>query len=102
MLIPKEPTDLHRFIAKRRAEIPGLTQAKLAHAIGIKVGEYISLVESGQRRIPLERIPRLADALSVDRIWLIKWAFSEEYPLCYRLLFHDEATKPGDVAQPIL
>ena len=84
---PKEPTPLQRFIARRRAKIPGMTQAKLAHAINIKVGEYISLVEAGQRRVPLDRIPLLADALGVNRVDMVKWALSEEYPLAYRVLF---------------
>jgi transcriptional regulator with XRE-family HTH domain len=69
----------------------GMTQAHLAAAIGIKVGEYISLVEKGKRRIPLARIPMLADALGVKRTDLLKWAFSEEEPLVYRLLFPNDA-----------
>jgi transcriptional regulator with XRE-family HTH domain len=78
----------------------GITQAALATAIGIKVGEYISLVEKGKRRVPIARIPLLADALGVKRADLLKWALSEEEPLAYKILFpKDELLTPADAPE---
>jgi transcriptional regulator with XRE-family HTH domain len=99
MAITKDPTPLQKFIGERRSKM-GITQAALATAIGIKVGEYISLVEKGKRRVPIARIPLLADALGVKRADLLKWALSEEEPLAYKILFpKDELLTPADAPE---
>ena len=99
MAITKDPTPLQQFIGERRSKM-GITQAALATAIGIKVGEYISLVEKGKRRVPIARIPLLADALGVKRADLLKWALAEEEPLAYKILFpKDTLAVPGEVPE---
>jgi transcriptional regulator with XRE-family HTH domain len=102
MAIPRDPTPLQRFIAKQR-EKQGITQARLAHALGLAVGEHISLIEKGARTLPLSRIPLLADALGFKRVDLVKWALKEEEPLIYKILFPDSSPvdHPADASDDL-
>jgi transcriptional regulator with XRE-family HTH domain len=68
------------LIRSRRNEL-SLTQQEVAEKVGVKSGEYISLVESGVRNLDLDRIPRLAEALRVNSAMLARMALAEQYPL---------------------
>jgi transcriptional regulator with XRE-family HTH domain len=71
----------------------GLTQKAVATAAGWTRAEMVCMVESGDRRPDLDRIPRLADGLVLDPADLCKFALAECYPALYKALFGD--TAPG-------
>lgn len=73
------------FIRHRREELR-LTHQQLADLIQVSPG-FVSLVESGHRRLDLDRIPRLADALETDRTYLCWMAVSERSPAIVQELF---------------
>ncbi len=73
------------FIRQRRLEL-GKTQKQVAEVLGT-TADFVTLAEAGERRIDLDRIPLLADALEVDRAELCMWALSERAPVLFSELF---------------
>jgi len=78
-------SDLSRRIRRRRREL-SLTQQEVATRVGV-TADHITLVEGGYRRLDLDRIPDLADALRLDRTELCREALEERAPALYRELF---------------
>jgi transcriptional regulator with XRE-family HTH domain len=76
---------LSRYIRHRREELR-LTHQQLADLIQVSPG-FVSLVESGHRRLDLDRIPQLADALETDRTYLCWMAVIEGKPVIFQELF---------------
>ncbi len=74
-----------QFIRQRRLEL-GKTQKQVAGVLGT-TADFVTLAEAGERRIDLDRIPLLADALEVDRGELCLWALSERAPVLFGELF---------------
>jgi len=70
--------DFSRFLRRRRQEL-AKTQAEIAQACGL-TEMSITLVEAGRRRLALERVPRLADALQVIPSELCLLALRCRYP----------------------
>ncbi|MFY9645060.1 MAG: helix-turn-helix transcriptional regulator [Terriglobales bacterium] len=70
--------DFTRFLRRRR-QVLEKTQADIAQACGLTVMS-ITLVEAGRRRLALERVPRLAEALQVDPSELCLLALRCRYP----------------------
>ena len=83
------PVPFRHIIAARRQALE-LTQAQVADAIGITSAEFIGLLEKDLRRIDLNKVPRLADALSLSPSDLTKIALSEQFPLAYEAVFGAE------------
>jgi transcriptional regulator with XRE-family HTH domain len=71
-------TDFSRFLRRRRDEL-ALTQAEIAQVCGL-TEMSITLVEAGRRRLALERVPRLAEALQVPPAELCLLALRCRYP----------------------
>jgi transcriptional regulator with XRE-family HTH domain len=63
----------------RRKEL-GLTQAVVAQALDIKSSEFIGMVENGYRSLELNKIPRLAHVLELNRERLCRLALFEHAP----------------------
>ena len=76
-----------RLIRCRREEL-NLTQAEVAEQVGLTT-DAITLVELGYRRLDLDRIPALADALQLNRRKLCRQALQERAPELYRELFRE-------------
>jgi transcriptional regulator with XRE-family HTH domain len=74
-----------RFIRRRREELQ-LTHQNLADLIQVSPG-FVSLIESGHRRLDLDRIPQLADALETDRTYLCWMAVIEGKPALFQEIF---------------
>lgn len=70
---------LRELLKHRRLEL-GLLQPDIAKAIGLKSADFISLVESGQRSIDLNRIPALARVLKLNAKDLVLMAIHEQWP----------------------
>jgi transcriptional regulator with XRE-family HTH domain len=70
--------DVHKlgeFLKGRRTAL-GLAQSSLARRLGI-APSYVNKIEEGERRPSLKLIPRIADALLLDRQKLLCAAFPE-------------------------
>jgi len=80
---------LSRLIRHRREEL-NLTQAEVATKVGV-TSDAITLVELGYRRLDLDRIPALADALKLNRRQLCRQALQERAPELYQQLFRSKA-----------
>ena len=83
---------LSRFtllVKKRRQELE-LTQTAIARGIGIDSPEFIGLVERGDRRISLEKVPLLADALKIEQHGMVALWLFENNPAVYRALFSNK------------
>ena len=77
--------DFCRLIRHRREQLD-LTQQEVAGKIGV-TSDCITLVELGYRRLDLDRIPALANALKLNRRRLCRQALQERAPELYRQLF---------------
>ncbi len=71
-------SDFSRFLRQRR-EALAMTQAEIAQACGL-TEMSVTLIEAGQRRLALERVPRLAEALQVPPAELCLLALRCRYP----------------------
>jgi transcriptional regulator with XRE-family HTH domain len=71
-------TEFSRFLRRRRNEL-AKTQAAIARACGL-TEISITLIEAGRRRLDLERVPRLAEALEVPPNELCLLALRCRYP----------------------
>ena len=78
-----------RLIRHRRQEL-NLTQAEVADKLGV-TADCITLAELGYRRLDLDRIPILADALKLNRRQLCRQALQERAPELFRQLFRQQA-----------
>lgn len=67
-------------VLKHRRQELGLLQPDIAKAIGVKSADFISLVESGQRSMDLNRIPALARVLKLNAKDLVLLAIHEQWP----------------------
>jgi transcriptional regulator with XRE-family HTH domain len=81
--------DFSRLIRRRREEL-NLSRAEVAEQIGVTT-DAITLIELGYRRLDLDRIPALADALELNRRHLCRQALQERAPQLYRQLFRQIA-----------
>jgi transcriptional regulator with XRE-family HTH domain len=78
-LTGKSVKTLREVLKHRRQEL-GLLQPDIARAIGLKSADFISLVESGQRSVDLNRIPALARILKLNAKDLVLMAIHEQWP----------------------
>lgn len=83
-------TSFAETIRNRRLEL-GRTQREVACAVGIASPDFIGLVESGKRRLDLDRVPALAKVLEVDPGPLCRQALAERAPRLAAQLFGTEA-----------
>jgi transcriptional regulator with XRE-family HTH domain len=76
---------LSRLIRRRREELH-LTQQQVAEVLGI-TADFVSLVESGHRRLSLDHVGYLAHALAIHPTFLCKIALRERAPFFFAQLF---------------
>ena len=82
-------TEFSRFLRRRRNEL-AKTQAEIAQACGLSVMS-VTLIEAGRRRLALDRVPRLAEALQVPAGELCLLALRCRYPHLTQALTAREA-----------
>lgn len=68
------------------------SQSDLATMLNIKSSEFIGMVENGQRRFELNRIPAIADALGLDAKKLCRLALFEDAPLFAMAVFGNDVS----------
>ncbi|TXL78265.1 helix-turn-helix transcriptional regulator [Vineibacter terrae] len=70
---------LHQFLAKRIDE-SGLTHREIADAIGYSRSNIVAMIKMGEMRLPISKIPALADVLGMERVELLRLALAEYQP----------------------
>lgn len=73
------------FLA-RAIEFSGKTQAEIAREAGFPKPNILSMLKQGQSRVPIERIPALADACMVDSAYFLRTALEEYCPAAYAVI----------------
>jgi transcriptional regulator with XRE-family HTH domain len=81
---------------KAGREAAGLTQADLAGRVGLRYYTFVSQVESGLGRVPIETQGAWADAIGVDQAEFARTLLRYYEPELSRLLFGDDAIEPGE------
>ncbi len=76
---------------KASREAAGLTQAELADRVGLRYYTFVSQVESGLGRLPIETQGAWAQALGEDPTEFARTLLRYYEPELYRLLFGGEA-----------
>jgi transcriptional regulator with XRE-family HTH domain len=56
------------------------TQAQVAKEAGFPRPNMLSMLKHGKTRLPLERVPALAEALEIDAALLFRYALAENWP----------------------
>ncbi len=74
---------------KAARESAGLTQAELAEQVGLRYYTFVSQVESGLGRVPIDLQAAWATALGEDRQTFAKHLLGYYEPELFRLLFGD-------------
>jgi transcriptional regulator with XRE-family HTH domain len=80
---------LHQILRRRRQELR-LKQAHIAEALEV-TPEAVGLWECGRRRMEMDKLPRIAATLRLDKRDLCLAALHEFHPLMYEELFGREA-----------
>ncbi len=96
----KGKMDLATFI-RFRIETSGYTQAEIAKAAGLRHSNFISMIARGKSKIPLARIPKLADILGVQRrelMWLCLETYEPELFAILTEMLPDVPILPDEVA----
>ena len=63
-----------------------LTQREIADRVGFKNANIISMLKTGETRVPLERIPALAATLGLDERQFLLLAIEEYHPGVHEVL----------------
>ncbi len=82
---PLTAAPLHVFLRQRRLEL-NLMQAEIAEILNV-TPECVGMWECGRRRMELDKLPRLADALQMNRKELCARALREFHPAVYTTIF---------------
>ena len=83
---------------KTKREAAGLTQAELAERVGLRYYTFVSQVESGLGRLPIETQGAWATALGLNPGEFARTLLRFYEPELFRLLFGDEAAKSRAIA----
>lgn len=75
---PFEDSKLARFLDQRILEMkPKRSQAEIAEIAGFTSPNVVSMLKSGATKLPLDRVPKLAEALEVDPAYLLRLALEQ-------------------------
>jgi transcriptional regulator with XRE-family HTH domain len=80
---------------KSLREARGLSQRQLASKVSVEYYTFISQIESGKGRVPVERLVEWADALEHDRAQFAKTLMKYYDPITYGLVFGKEEIRLG-------
>ncbi len=67
-------------------EASDLTQREIADRVGFRHANIISMLKTGETRVPLERIPALAQTLGMDEQEFLILAIQEYHPGVHEVL----------------
>ena len=84
------------LVALRKTEL-GLTAEELAASLGYRNSAVIDLIETGVTRIPISKVPELADVLMVERGALMRLVLGEADESLLKAL--ERCLGPVDITQ---
>ena len=64
----------------------GLTQSDIADRVGLKHSNILTMIKQGITRVPIDRIPALAQTLGIDQATLLLTAIKEYHRGAFDLL----------------
>ena len=67
------------FIANRQSMLD-MTNQEVADLVGYPNGNVMSMIKKGRTKLPLERVPAMAEALAVDKAKLMRMVMREYMP----------------------
>jgi transcriptional regulator with XRE-family HTH domain len=75
---PFAETRLAKYIDQRALELKGRkTQGEVATEAGFANPNMLTMLKQGATRVPLDRVPALAQALDCDPAWLLRLALEQ-------------------------
>lgn len=78
---PFADTAMARFLTKRIDELkPDVTQREIAQRMGYRSVNFVSMMKTGAARMPLEKLPALAEILGVDPAHLVRLGLEQYWP----------------------
>lgn len=79
--------DIHQFLAYH-IDRSDLTQREIAKACGFTRPNMISMIKTGDTRLPLERLAAIADVLQIDAFEVFTLWMKTYYPETWDVLWH--------------
>ena len=70
----------------RAIAFSGKSQRDIAREAGFERPNVISMMRSGEMKVPLDRVPSLAEACLVDPAYFLRLALAEYHPEVYGIL----------------
>lgn len=80
----------------------GLTQREIADRVGFKNPNVLSMIKQGLTRVPLDRIPALAQTLGLDQATFLLLAIEEYHKGVYEVLCDTLGLPFSDAEQGIV
>ncbi|SFU12746.1 helix-turn-helix domain-containing protein [Sedimentitalea nanhaiensis] len=74
------------ILLEKAIDASELTQREIADRVGFKHANIISMLKSGETRVPLNRIPALAQTLGMDEKHFLIIAIQEYHPGVHEVL----------------
>ena len=75
-------------------EASGKILREIAAEMGLERGNVISMLKSGEMRMPIERIPAFATATGIDPLLLTQTAMTEYMPETWNAVSYTHLTLP--------
>lgn len=95
--LPKAASFLSAAIASS-----GLTQKEVARRAGFNRSNFVSMMKSGETKIPISRVPSLARACGVSELKLLEIVLSEDHPEMWRVIKETGCFDPQAVKEDFL
>ena len=83
--LPKHGSNTARFFERAILE-SGLSQKEIAQRAGFEHPNVISMMKSGETKVPIDRIPALSNSCRVDAGAFLAVAMSEYQPEVWKVL----------------
>lgn len=84
---PYADTRLVKFLQKRILEMrPRKSQVEMAAEAGFMATNMLAMLKRGSSRLPLDRVPALANALDADPAYIFQLALEQQDPALARLV----------------
>lgn len=78
---PQADTALCKFLTKRISALSGIkSQREIAAEVGYDRPNILSMIKTGETKLPLDKVPALAKSLGVDVKHLFRLTLEQHYP----------------------
>ncbi|MGB3245710.1 MAG: helix-turn-helix transcriptional regulator [Sulfitobacter sp.] len=83
-------------------DFSGLTQKEIARRAGFSRPNVISMMKSGETKIPISRVPGLARACGITERVLLEIVLSEDHPEIWEVIKHTGCFDPRATKEDFL